>query len=254
MKSGKKSNRRGVIIELDEPLILISIADVTQIKLSERSRSEALNFLSHDLRAPMASILALIETARGDRSHQQSRELLTEIEQHIHRNLEYAENFIRLSRIAHETTPELEYVDAQFLIDNAVAQLFHGAARRQIQIVTDVPDEEAWLHCNASMMERALQNLLDNAVKYSGDGTRVELALRLDDGHLVFSVTDSGPGIRPSDQQRIFEMFHQGKNAIAGVGLGLRFVAAAAEVHGGEVGVENAPGGGARFWMRVPAA
>jgi CHASE2 domain-containing sensor protein/signal transduction histidine kinase len=243
---------RGRLLRLERPLLLIALTDISELKLSEQQRTEALNFLSHDLRAPMNSVLALIEGAKQETAEFGQHELLQNIESLIQRNLAYAENYVQLSRLAQTENPRLDECDIQSLLDNAVAQLYHAAQRRSIQFQIDYGDEDLWLQCNRSMMERALVNILDNALKFSPDRAQVKISVTTRDQEILLSVTDQGPGLDDSDINRLFEAFQQGDNARSGVGLGLRFVAAVAHSLGGEVSATNSAQGGAEFIVILP--
>ncbi len=243
---------QGAQIGLDRLLLIFVITDVTELKLSEKRRIEALNFLSHDLRAPMTSVLALLESARDETADDSNREVLGQVEGYIRKNLSYAEDFIHLSKLDHSTQPNTDICDAASLIDNAVAQLFHSAARRGIEIRITYTEDDGWLYCDRHLVERALTNLIDNALKHSEDDSVIEVETRVAGGAVEFIVSDEGAGIDPSDMGRIFEAFQQGKGAKEGVGLGLRFALVVTETHGGTLRASNRMGKGASFSLRLP--
>lgn len=245
---------QGGVIGLDRPLLVLTLTDVSALKRSEKRRAEALNFLSHDLRAPLTSVLALIQSAREDDSLKIDQGLLQQIEKYIQANLSYAENFIQLAKLEQTGSIRLDECDAQSLLDNAVAQLYHSAVSRSITLGFCVSDEELWLKCSRDLVERVLINLLDNAIKHSDDGGEIELGLARDGSTVLFSVRDNGPGIDPQDVQRIFGQFQQGQHARSGAGLGLRFVQAVTEAHGGTIEAVNNPAGGSSFLLRLPLA
>lgn len=243
---------RGRVINLDRPMLLVAISDVTDLKRSELQRAEALNFLSHDLRAPLTSVLALIDGARKEGCSVSDENLLDDIEHYIQRNLSYAENYIYLSRLQHSEPPRQDECDAQSLVDNAIAQLYHTITKRGITLNITCADDTLWVSCNRVMIERVLLNLLDNAIKYSPDNSEVRVGVASVDGTVHFTVQDQGPGIGERVISRMLEAFSQGDNARDGVGLGLRFVGLAAEVHGGQVMVKNLEEGGSCFTFILP--
>ena len=109
---------------------------------------------------------------------------------------------------------------------------------------------------DAEAVGQALANLIDNAIKYSGDDRAVTIDARVADGWLVIAVSDRGLGIAPGEQAKIFEKFYrvgrsdtQGRR---GSGVGLALVRHIAEAHGGAIAVESAPGAGSRFSLRLP--
>lgn len=243
---------RGRVIALERPMLLVAFSDVTELKRSELQRAEALNFLSHDLRAPLTSVLALIDSARKRPTVVADADLLNEIERYIQRNLSYAENYIHLSRLRHTEAPRKDECDAQSLLDNAVAQIYHAAKKRGITVNMEYADDNLWVSCNRVMMERALLNLLDNAIKYSPDNTTVTASVSSQKQRVVFAVRDQGPGVNNAVKSRLFDAFSQGESASSGVGLGLRFVALAAQVHDGAVFVDNNESGGSCFCLSLP--
>ncbi len=250
--TGREVLCRGAVINLDHPMLLIVMMDVSDLKKSEKRRVEALNFLSHDLRAPLTSVLALIEGAKAEQTDGYDDKLLDQIEEYIEKNLSYAENFIQLAKLEHDDSLHFDACDATSLIDNAVAQLFHTAKKRGIDLRISYCEEAVWLKCDRSLMERALINLIDNALKHSREGDVVTIALEADSGCANFCVSDQGEGIPASDIERIFGGFEQGASASVGVGLGLRFVSAVSKSHAGSVSVKNNIPAGARFILSVP--
>jgi two-component system sensor histidine kinase KdpD len=99
-----------------------------------------------------------------------------------------------------------------------------------------------------------LVNLLDNASSYTPDGAAIQIAAALEGQHLTISITDGGPGIPPTELERIFDKFYRlPGTATGGTGLGLSICRGLVEAHGGTLKAENAPGGGARFVIRLPA-
>ncbi|MBR9913063.1 MAG: CHASE2 domain-containing protein [Gammaproteobacteria bacterium] len=243
---------RGRLIRLDRPMFLISLTDVTDLKASERSRSEALNFLSHDLRAPLTSVLALIEGAKSENPDQLNLKLLENIEHYVQENLAYAENFTQLARLEQADAPALDECDAQSLIDNAVALVFHVAAKRGIQFRMATCDEDIWVSCNRGVLERAILNLLDNALKHSEDNSKITVTLACNENDAVIKISDRGTGIAAGEIDKIFNSFQQGARAVSGVGLGLRFVAAAVQSHRGSIDVESSVGVGSTFTLKIP--
>lgn len=243
---------QGGIIGLNRPLLLFVLTDVSELKQSEKSRAEALNFLSHDLRAPLTSVLALIESARDTSPVETNTQLLEQIEKYIRANLSYAENFIQLAKLEQAALPRFDQCDAQSLVDNAVAQLYHSAAGRGIELHIADSDDELWLNCSRDLVERVLINLIDNALKHSPENATVNINVSREPDCVAFQVSDQGLGIDPNDMQRIFDQFHQGTHARSGAGLGLRFVSAVASAHGGSVHAANNPTGGSCFTLRIP--
>lgn len=232
--------------------LVVAFTDITQLKAAERARAEALSFLSHDLRSPMVSVLAIL--AR----YQESNASLSETDQtHIaalvRKNLDYAEAFLQLSKA--EALPETALVpcDLHAVLDSAQVHALALASPKSISVQTKRCAQDAWVSGDISLLERAVNNLVSNAIKYSPAGSEIELSLETTECHAVLRISDQGPGIPESDQAALFSRFaHRHDPQSHGIGLGLNFVATVANKHKGEVNVQSAEGKGARFAIMLP--
>jgi two-component system phosphate regulon sensor histidine kinase PhoR len=121
-----------------------------------------------------------------------------------------------------------------------------------------VPDASTLVVGDPEGLRQVVDNLVDNAIKYTGQGGRVDVRLALDGRHAMLDVEDSGIGIEPRDQERIFERFYRVDKArsreLGGTGLGLAIVKHVVRTHGGQVAVRSAPGVGSTFSVRLPLA
>ena len=234
-----------------------SIVDIGSVREVQRKREEALAFISHDIRAPQSSILAMIELQRsGLKDAPEASELLPRIELLAQHSLKLAEDFLSMAR-AESRSYELEPFDLRDVVDEAVDQLWAKAKARQMALHVELPREPCVLAIDRALLIRAVSNLIDNAVKFSPRQTAIHVACEsLGDAYRI-SVRDQGPGIPDDQAGLIFEKFKRlGKSDASqadGMGLGLAFVAAVAERHGGHVCVESAEGGGATFSIMLPA-
>ncbi|MER6877488.1 sensor histidine kinase, partial [Amycolatopsis sp. NPDC000673] len=152
-----------------------------------------------------------------------------------------------------EPREQAERVDLMDVVERA-----HDRARRRAGEIEFEVSLQPWvLTGDNSSLERAVLNLLDNAVKFSPQGSRVRVTLRpLGDGTAVVEVADSGPGIAEEDLPKVFDRFYRSSEArtLPGSGLGLAIVQHAAERHGGTVYANRAPEGGALLTIRLPGA
>lgn len=253
-------------LRLDEELKgywLMTAADVTEIRLAQRQREEALAFLSHDLRSPMVSILALIRSpgSEANGADLQGEKLLSQIESYAMRSLNVSEQFVQLSRVENSEDMDIYEVELSTIATNALEQVFEQGAAKKIQLVFDdrVDDDGLWMKGNGELLERALVNLLTNAVKYSPPNTKVTLRVGLDaNNDACCAVIDQGYGIPAVDIDRVFEPYYRSKVreivVQRGSGLGLRFVKTVVERHGGEVAVVSEPTKGSTFTLKFPAS
>lgn len=255
----------------------ISFVDITQVRLAERQREETLRFISHDMRSPQASILALVELQTDPQRALEAPVLMERIRHHAGRTLALADDFIQLARAESQHLRFVE-TDLATVAMDAADTLWALAHARHIKVALDISDEEMVLQAEPMLLMRAISNLLDNAIKYSPAGTTVtmragrEARQRTSEAAvcaaaqgggtvaaataLTIAISDQGPGIPPQEQARIFQPFSrlqgEGRPVRDGSGLGLVFVKTVVERHGGQISVHSEPGHGATFKVVLP--
>lgn len=221
------------------------------LRQSEAVKTTILRALGHDLRSPLTAIRAAIDglaspeiaLESGDRD-----ELLRTIQLEVRRLDRLVANLLDLSRLevgAARSRPELWPPD--LLVAQALDQL--GAAVERV--IVSVPDDLPPLRVDAVQVERALANLLQNALEASPDDDPVELDVTPLDGRAVFRVRDRGGGVAASDRARIFEPFERGRAGGRGTGLGLAIARGFAEANGGRVWLD-ADAAGTEFVLELP--
>lgn len=245
--------------------LIVSVIDITAIRIAERQREQMLRFLSHDMRSPQASILALIELherrARRDGAAADSAAtdsgVLGRIAAHARRTMTLADDFISVARAESQSLAFME-VELGGLVLDATDQLWALAKARDVVLQVDLPDDPAVLQGEPALLVRAIANLVSNAIKFSPQGGTVTVSLTREPERFVVAVRDHGPGIAEADQARLFEPFarlHEGQQgAPDGAGLGLVLVRTVAERHGGKASVRSAAAAGAEFRIELPAA
>ncbi|CAG2147788.1 Adaptive-response sensory-kinase SasA [Cupriavidus campinensis] len=237
------------------PGAIVSLIDITTVRRAERQRAQMLHFLSHDMRSPQASILALIDMQSRPTRALPPDVLLARIAEHAHRTLALADDFIRLAQADSE---RLEFAEVELtgLVLDATDELWALAKARGIELQLSLEAEGETLRAAPVLLVRAIANLVSNAIKFGPPGKPVSVRLRRMGLFLAVAVSDSGPGISYADQARLFEPFRRvhapGADAPAGSGLGLVFVKTVAERHGGRVMVDSAAGAGATFTLLLP--
>ncbi|MFN3713651.1 MAG: CHASE2 domain-containing protein [Alcanivoracaceae bacterium] len=228
-------------------VLMIELADITEQVHVRRTRSELLHFLSHDLRSPMISILALTEKARQSERPMPAN-FLDQVDVHARRNLGVAEQFLQLIRV--ESLERLEMIELDMLpvVESAVDRVGPDARQADVQVRFDYrSDEPVWVRGNHELLERLLINLIGNAVRHSVAGSSVDVRLFCRDGEVCCEVRDRGDGIAPERQAGLFDRLQDN-----GKGLGLRFVGLVARRHGGRMMLESSPGEGSRFTLALP--
>lgn len=230
------------------------LADITAVANAAQEREEVLELLSHDMRSPQAAILVLL-------AGQDETEDTRRIESHARRTLALADNFVGLARIKSADFDGEEILLSDLVIE-ASESLWPLARQRGIKIKVDDQSEGAFIIGEPSSLYRSFANLIDNAVKYSPDNSAIGIALRnisLDQKPFVsVAITDQGNGISADMLDHLFDRFTSNatgaKGAVKGAGLGLNFVAAVMERHGGTIRAENIREGGARFTVLLALA
>ncbi len=238
---------------------IISVVDISNIRAAERSRDETLRFLSHDMRAPQASILALLELQSDPESALPQPEFFARLERASRKTLGLADNFVQLAR-AESQEYRLEEVDFQDLVLDATDEMWTLAKNRQMQLETELGDE-APVRVDRALMTRALINLISNAINYSPVGTRITCSVKLLEmaaggQYIVCSVRDQGYGIAPPDRAKLFQRFQRmsapGQPRHDGIGLGLVFVKTVVERHGGQISFNSRLEHGTTFTITLP--
>jgi two-component system sensor histidine kinase KdpD len=230
---------------------------------AERLRSSLLASISHDLRTPLAVIAgsasSLIEA--GERMGGADREALARaIYGESRRMGDLVNNILDMTRLEGGAVRlNLEWVALEEIAASMVARIEAragesgaGAATRiRLAIDPDLP----LLKLDAMLIEQLLTNLIENALKYAPGGTPIEVGARAAGDAILITVADHGPGIRPGDEERVFDKFYRGQRegAIVGVGLGLTICRAIARCHGGGIAAANRSGSsGAVFTITLP--
>ncbi|HKR46954.1 MAG TPA: ATP-binding protein, partial [Paraburkholderia sp.] len=241
---------------------IAGLVDVTELHDAERQREDALRLLSHDMRSPQASIVALVETERerGTLGSEPVRGVMERIERYARRSLKLADDFVQLAR-AESQVYALEPTSLAELVIDASDEVWPQAHAKRIQIDTVFEGEQmGWINADRSLMTRALVNVLNNAVKYSPVDTRIVCTVALDDRvapRVVCSIRDQGYGIAQEDQARLFQPFQrfhaEQRPEVSGAGLGMAFVKTVVTRHGGDVHLESEPGQGTVLTMSLPA-
>jgi signal transduction histidine kinase len=227
----------------------------------QRLRQETSDLIVHDLRNPLGVIygsLNMLEMVMPEDVYQENRELLDLASSACERMQRLVDSLLDVAKF---TTGEMPMVLTNIhlgsmLEENARRQSL-VASSRGVTIEVAIPDDLPLVLVDTEKLDRVLTNLLDNALKYSPDGSQIILAADVEAGHIVVSVTDQGPGIPPDQRQRIFDRFAQVSDnehsRRRGFGLGLTFCKLTIEAHGGEIWVEPGPGDkGSCFAFTLP--
>ncbi|SFS02715.1 two-component system, OmpR family, sensor kinase [Dyella sp. OK004] len=209
--------------------------------------------LSHELRSPLARLHLILDLAqRSDAA--QAAAYFRQAEQEIGRLDRMTGEMLALSRLEGGLPGmERERVDLAEVVRDGIAQVELEAAARGVQLQPAI-ESAVIVSGNAQLLERALDNLLANAIKFSPEGGRIELGVRTVEGMAELTVRDHGPGAPEEELEQLFRPFFRGSNAACaeGHGLGLAIVRRVTQVHGGDIHARNADGGGLEVRLRLP--
>ena len=223
---------------------IASWVDITALHASERQRDDMLHLLSHDMRSPQASILALLDTERPHIDSTRAMDLMERVERYARRTLALADDFVQLAR-AESQHYSLELLNLHELAIDASDEIWPLAHAKDIEVRCESEGEAFWVLADRSLMTRALINLLSNAVKYSPPATRVDCIVSETPGAIVCVVRDMGYGIALEQQAHLFERFRRfhldGQPPSDGTGLGMAFVKTVISRHAGEIAIKSAP-------------
>ncbi len=238
-----------------EAYTLLVVRDETELAHARRARTELVAHLSHELRTPLAAVRAVAETLRSgvDDEAERQRFLDLLIEQ-VDRLAVVVDRLLRLARLeSGQEAFTLSAVEPDALLAAAARRVAPLAERRAVHL--DVQAAGSAVRADRERVLEVLSNLLDNALRYGPDGGRLELGSAPDaDGMVRFWVRDDGPGILPSDRERIFERFYTGDAARAaggGTGLGLSIARQIVQRLGGRIWVAE-EARGARICFTLP--
>lgn len=235
--------------------------DVDQAKLAaeqERLRASMLTAVSHDLRTPLAGILGALSSVRAYGAQMPAAErdaLLLGAEEETQRLARFVGNLLDLTRLdAGALKPAVSPVRLDVLVSALVQRLgtLLGAHPVRVRISENLPT----LSLDPQLMEHVLTNLLDNAAKYTPDGSAIEISAVHHRFSVTLAVRDHGPGIPPDELGKIFDLFHrvrQGDRTRAGTGLGLAIARGFMQAMGGALSARNHAEGGAVFELEFPA-
>ena len=240
---------------------VIVLNDTTRIRRLENMRRDFVANVSHELKTPVTSIMGYVETLLDGAINdpEQAKRFLQIIGKHSDRLNAIIEDLLSLSRLEEEgerSKISFEKANLKPIIQSAIELSSPKAVDKQITINL-ICDEHIEARVNTALLEQAVLNLIDNAIKYSAPGSKIEITAYHNDNEIIITVKDNGCGIAQEHLSRIFERFYvvdKGRSRkLGGTGLGLAIVKHIAQVHSGYVMVESTPGFGSTFTIHLPA-
>ena len=250
----------GLTDAMGDPLgAVVVLTDVTRLKKLENIRREFVANVSHELRTPVTAVKGFLETVREGKFNDpgDAARFLDIAARQADRLNAIIEDLLELSRIEQSEREGVrrEPHRVRDVLENALSVCTGKVAAKNISLELDCPDD-LQANVNGPLLEQALINLLDNAVKYSEPGQPVKVSGAVHDGELAIAVEDQGCGIPEEHLDRIFERFYRVDKArsrkLGGTGLGLAIVKHIVQATGGEIRVTSTPGEGSTFTIVLP--
>jgi two-component system phosphate regulon sensor histidine kinase PhoR len=253
----------GVVRDIERALRQVSLQDkqarlITELRILDQRKDVFIQTVTHELRTPLTSILGYTEMITdeggGELTTLQQR-ALNAILRNAHRLHDTIGDLILLDRPDRDTAAHPEALDLAALADLVRGELANAAAAKNLTVTFDTA--EAWVRGDRTQLQRALRKLVENAIKFTPDGGRVDCRLTGDTHSVAIAVTDTGIGIPAEDVPGLFTPFHRAGNAmdqaVQGPGLGLAIVRDIVRDHGGTIAVQSVVGRGSTFTVTLPA-
>jgi signal transduction histidine kinase len=229
-----------------------------ELKLA-RLKSEFVSTVSHEFRTPLTSIRYLADLLQRGRVKKEDRkqqyyETITQESERLSRLIENILDFSKIEAGVKEY--EFAETDVAEMCRDVISRFQHQVSPQEFAIESEVSEELPQIYADKEALSRALFNLLDNAVKYSGDIRKISLWAWADESNIFIEVEDEGVGIASEEQQRVFEKFYRSdtihESSIKGSGIGLTIVDHIVKAHGGDVILESELGKGTKVGLRLP--
>ncbi|MCI0452796.1 MAG: ATP-binding protein, partial [Candidatus Latescibacteria bacterium] len=239
---------------------VLVLHDVSELRQLEGVRRDFVANISHELKTPLAAIRGLVETLIDDEDMDPDthRRFIEKIHDQSLRLSSLVSDLLTLSRLEsdQEGGVQFEAMDLREAVAESYRSQVHAAETKRVEIAARVSDAPVVIDGDSEALRELVDNLLSNALKFTPEGGRVDVRLGVEGPNAVLTVEDTGIGIAPEDQGRIFERFYRVDKArsrqLGGTGLGLSIVKHVALSHGGNVALKSAPGRGSTFRVQIP--
>lgn len=237
--------------------VLILVQDLTELRNLQTMRRELIGNISHDLRTPLTSIKAMVETLQGSAIDDRvaAQDFLSRIVGELDHLTHMVAELTQLSRIeAGQAELKMERVDLNALVNDAITAVMPLAERQKIVISKDLSPDLPLVPADKDRIRQTIINLVNNAIKFNKPGGKVTISTFYDSNSVSVSVSDTGIGIAKEDLPHIFERFYKADKARSGggSGLGLAIAKHTVQAHGGEIWAQSEEGKGSVFTFCLP--
>jgi two-component system NtrC family sensor kinase len=235
----------------------VTMQDISYLKELDRLKSDFIHTVSHDLRSPLTSILGYTELVeRTGPLNPNQQEFLHRLQGSIQHITTLINDLLDLGRLEAGFDTRRELVHLENVLKYSLDIFETQVKKKNIKLIVDVAEDLKPLRANPIRIRQMLDNLLGNAIKYTLPEGSVHVSMSMQGDQIILKVEDTGQGIPPEEQGRVFEKFYRATNTIEGVegsGLGLAIVKSIVDSHQGRVWVESTVGKGSSFTVLLPA-
>ena len=234
----------------------ITLNDITSLKKLDRIKTDFVNTVSHDLRSPLTAILGYVELIdRVGPINETQAEFISRIQASVHNITNLVDDLLNLGRIEAGFDTRKEMVQVDQIIQQALDESAGRAEDKKQKLVVDLPDHLSPLFGNPVQLLQMIENLLDNAIKYTPDEGAIKVSGRTEGNQIILQIIDTGIGIPVVDLPYIFDKFYRASNIDLdqdGTGLGLSIVKSIVENHQGRIWVDSVINKGTKFTVILP--
>jgi two-component system, OmpR family, phosphate regulon sensor histidine kinase PhoR len=236
--------------------LVVTLHDITNLKKLDRIKSDFVSTVSHDLRSPLTAILGYIELIdRVGPVTDLQHDFIHRVQISVHNITSLVDDLLNLGRIEAGFDTHKEIVQFDQLIRYTVDNFRKQAEDKSQNLVLELPDSLPTLLANPVQMRQMIENLIDNAIKYTLSGGKITIRAVVAQKQMILQVVDTGIGIPTIDLPYIFDKFYRASNSspeVSGTGLGLAIVKSIVESHSGRIWVESTVGHGTTFTIVLP--
>jgi two-component system phosphate regulon sensor histidine kinase PhoR len=233
--------------------VIIIFYDITDYKNLEKDKKDFISNVSHELKTPLTAIKGFVETMKED-AEDENKRYLQIVERQTQRLINIVQDLLLLSKLENpETKLQRKDVDANILVDNLFDMFAPKIAEKGLTLIKEI-EPNTFIYVDEFMFEQVLINLIENALTHTDSGS-ITVSVKKKKSHSIITVADTGKGIPPKYQKRIFERFftveQSHSRAITGTGLGLSIVKHIVNLHKGNIELESTVGKGTAFTIKL---
>ena len=235
----------------------ITMQEISYLKELDRLKNDFIDTVSHDLRSPLTAIMGYTELLeRTGPLNESQQDFLNRLRDGVEHITNLVNELLDLGRLDAGFDTRREYVQLEGVLQYSLNMYEDQIKEKNINLITEISENMMEIRVNPIRIRQMLDNLVGNAIKYTPKGGNIKIFLSTQNDQVVLKVEDTGPGIQPEEQGKVFDKFYRASTApkdVAGTGLGLAIVKSIVDSHQGRVWVESIVGSGSTFTVLLPA-